>query len=44
MRLSSEVPPIRSFDADVQLYCAAEPAGERTPRRAMPLRAGHLRR
>jgi hypothetical protein len=34
----------RSFDSDTQRHCAAKRAGERTPRGAMPLRAGQLRR
>jgi hypothetical protein len=34
----------RSFDTDTQRHCAAKRAGERTPRGAMPLRAGQLRR
>jgi hypothetical protein len=34
----------RSFDADTQRHCAARRAGERTPRGAMPLRAGQLQR
>jgi hypothetical protein len=36
--------PNRSFDTDTQRHCAARPAGERTPRGAMPLHAGQLRR
>jgi hypothetical protein len=32
------------FDVDTQRYCAAKPAGERTPGGAIPLRAGQLRR
>jgi hypothetical protein len=34
----------RLFDADTHLHCAASRAGERTPRGAMPLRAGQFRR
>ena len=34
----------RSFDSDTQRHCAARRAGKRTPRGAMPLRAGQLRR
>src|SRR3954468_6437175 len=34
----------RSFDTDMQRHCAARRAGERTPRGAMPLRTGQLRR
>jgi hypothetical protein len=37
-------PTNRSFDTDTQRHCAAKRAGERTPRGAMPLRAGQLRR
>jgi hypothetical protein len=33
-----------SFDTDTQRHCAAKRAGERTPRGAMPLRAGQLQR
>jgi hypothetical protein len=38
------VPSNKSFDADTQRHCAAKRAGEHTPRGAMPLRAGQLRR
>jgi len=38
----STVPYNRSFDTDTQRHCAASRAGERTPRGAMPLRAGQL--
>lgn len=34
----------RSFDTDTHRHCAAKRAGERTPRGAMPVRAGQLRR
>lgn len=34
----------RWFDTDTQRHCAARRAGEHTPRGAMPLRAGQLRR
>jgi len=34
----------KSFDADTQRHCAAQRVGERTPRGAMPLRAGQLQR
>ena len=34
----------RSFDSGTQRLCAAKRAGERTPRGAMPLRAGQFRR
>jgi len=36
--------PNRSFDTDTQRHCAAKRAGTRTPRGAMPLRAGQFRR
>lgn len=36
--------PNRSFDTDTQRHCAASLAQEHTPRGAMPLRAGQLRR
>jgi hypothetical protein len=34
----------KSFDADTQRHCAVRRAGGHTPRGAMPLRAGQLRR
>jgi hypothetical protein len=43
-KMSGYVRSNRSFDADTQRHCAAKHAGERTPRGAMPLRAGQLRR
>ena len=36
--------PNRSFDTDTQWHSAAKRVGERTPRGAMPLRAGQLQR
>lgn len=36
--------PNKSFDTDTQRHCAARREGEHTPRGAMPLRAGQLRR
>jgi len=41
---SSAMRSNRSFDADPQRHCAARRADEHTPRGAMPLRAGQLRR
>jgi hypothetical protein len=32
----------RSFDADTRRQCAAKRAGKRTPRGALPVRAGQL--
>ena len=34
----------RSFDADTHRHCAARRTGELTPRGAMPVRTGQLRR
>jgi len=44
VRTSERMTYNRSFDTDTQWHCAARRAGERTPRGAMPLRAGQLRR
>ena len=38
------LPANKSFDADTHRHSAAKRAGERTPRAAMPVRAGQLRR
>jgi hypothetical protein len=43
LRAVPPTPSNRSFVADTQRHCAAKRAGERTPRGAMPLRAGQLR-
>lgn len=44
MRRVEGMPSNGAFDADTQRHCPPRRAGERTPRGAMPLRAGQLRR